>query len=173
MSKLFVGNLPKDVTESMLDEFFRAAQCQVENVHLVRDRYTGQPRRFAFVELSANADVKQVIQDRNGQCIGRNRLTVAEARPPRICGGNDGGRRYNSRPYHSHANHDYSAFSCNPAQITAVRPRGNSMIPKSAFWPNTASLAMISRSICSMLSSLVERTFARKPTGQSLRGNSS
>ena len=48
MSKLFVGNLPKDVTENMLDAFFRDAQCHVENVKLVRDRYAGQAPRFAI-----------------------------------------------------------------------------------------------------------------------------
>jgi RNA recognition motif-containing protein len=171
MSKLFVGNLPKDVTESRLDAFFRAAQCHVESVKLVRDRYTGQPRGFAFVELSTSTDVKQVIQDRNGQCIGRNRLTVAEARPQRICGGNDGGRRYDSRPHRGHANRDCSAFSGNRAQITAVRPGSNSIIPESIFWPSTAAIAMIGRGLCSILSFLVDKAFSKKPTGQSLRGN--
>jgi len=86
MPKLYVGNLPWTATEAMLEELFQAANFRVENVKLVRDMDTGQPRGFAFVELEAGADVQKAIQDLNGQSLGGRPLVVNEARPQRTSG---------------------------------------------------------------------------------------
>jgi cold-inducible RNA-binding protein len=103
MSKLYVGNLPRSVTESSLEEFFQAAQYQVESIKLIRDMDTGVPRGFAFVELAAGVDVEKAIQDLNGQSIEGRQLVINEARPQRPRndgGGGGGGRRFDSRPRH-------------------------------------------------------------------------
>ncbi len=103
MSKLYVGNLPRNVTESNLEEFFQAAQYQVESIKLIRDMDTGVPRGFAFVELAAGVDVEKAIQDLNGQTIEGRQLVINEARPQRPRsdgGGGGGGRRFDSRPRH-------------------------------------------------------------------------
>jgi cold-inducible RNA-binding protein len=103
MSKLYVGNLPRSVTESSLEEFFQAAQYQVESIKLIRDMDTGVPRGFAFVELAAGVDVEKAIQDLNGQTIEGRQLVINEARPQRPRndgGGGGGGRRFDSRPRH-------------------------------------------------------------------------
>jgi cold-inducible RNA-binding protein len=92
MSKLYVGNLPGSITESMLDQFFTSAQYQVENIKLVRDMDTGLPRGFAFVQLAAGMDMQKAIQELNGQSIEGKHLVINEARPqaPRPGGGGGG-----------------------------------------------------------------------------------
>ena len=93
MSKLYVGNLPWNATEAMLEEMFQAADLRVESVKLVRDMDTGQPRGFAFVELEGGADIQNAIQKLNGQAMGGRPLIVNEARPQRT-GGREGGRPF-------------------------------------------------------------------------------
>ena len=65
MAKLYVGNLPRSVTEARLEEFFATSQYQVDNIKLIRDMDTGLPRGFAFVELAAGADVEKAVQETN------------------------------------------------------------------------------------------------------------
>ena len=99
MSKLYVGNLPRSVTETSLEEFFQATQVQVENIKLVRDLDTGVPRGFAFVELAPGLDMDKVIRDLNGQTLDGRQLVINEARPQRPQGGGGGGgKRFDNRP---------------------------------------------------------------------------
>jgi cold-inducible RNA-binding protein len=98
MSRLYVGNLPSSITETALEEFFTAAQYQVEEIKLVRDMNSGLPRGFAFVQLAAGVDLQKAIQELNGQSIAGKQLVINEARPqnPRMGGGGrdfGGGRR--------------------------------------------------------------------------------
>ncbi len=97
MSKLYVGNLPWNATEAMLEELFQTANVRVEGVKLVRDMDTGQPRGFAFVELEGGADVQKAIQDLNGQSLGGRPLVVNEARPQRTQS-RDGSRPFGGGP---------------------------------------------------------------------------
>jgi len=52
--RLFVGNLPYDVTEAELRAHF-AAIGPLSYLSLATDRDTGKPHGFAFVEFSARA----------------------------------------------------------------------------------------------------------------------
>ncbi len=49
MKNIFVGNLDFDTTEDELRQLF-AAYGAVDRVTLMRDRDTGQPRGFGFVD---------------------------------------------------------------------------------------------------------------------------
>ncbi|OFW16608.1 MAG: hypothetical protein A3F70_15450 [Acidobacteria bacterium RIFCSPLOWO2_12_FULL_67_14] len=86
--KLFVGNLPYETTEQELETLFGQAG-QVETVSVVRDRATGRPRGFAFVEMASDEDAQKAVTDLNGHQLGGRALTVNEARPPAPRG--DGG----------------------------------------------------------------------------------
>ena len=97
MAKLYVGNLPRSVTEARLEEFFVASQYQVDNIKLIRDMDTGLPRGFAFVELAAGTDIEKAVQELNGQSIEGRQLVINEARPQKTFGGG-GGRRFGKRP---------------------------------------------------------------------------
>ena len=50
MKKLYIGNLPFSATEDSLQEWLSQAGVSPSGVNLIRDRFTGQSRGFAFVE---------------------------------------------------------------------------------------------------------------------------
>ncbi len=93
MKKLYVGNLPFQATEEDVGNWFTQAGVTPANVTLVRDRFSGQPRGFGFVEVTNDEDANRAVQALNGQdFMGRN-VVVNEARPPREGGGGGGGGR--------------------------------------------------------------------------------
>ena len=91
--RLFVGNLPRTVTDGMLSEFVVNAGFQVVSATVIRDKMTGESRGFGFVELTDEEDMQRAIQGLNGQSLEGRRLTVNEARPQRtgFTGGGGGG----------------------------------------------------------------------------------
>ena len=77
--RLFVGNLPYDVTESELRELF-AQVGQPSFVRVPNDRETGKPRGFAFVEFADRAEAEEAIRRFNQQMFKGRPLAVNEAR---------------------------------------------------------------------------------------------
>jgi cold-inducible RNA-binding protein len=90
MTNIFVGNLSYQTTQDELYAAF-AAYGQVERVSIVTDRDSGQPRGFAFVEMSEARDAENAIQQLNGAELNGRALNVNEARP-KPAGGYGGGR---------------------------------------------------------------------------------
>ena len=88
--KIYVGNLSTEVTEEELREAFEASG-QVEEVNIVKDRYSGQSRGFGFVEMPNKAEAQAAIAALNGEEFKGRTLNVNEARPRP--GGGGGGRR--------------------------------------------------------------------------------
>jgi len=87
VKKLYVGNLPFQANEEELGNWFSQAGVNVGNITLVRDRFSGQPRGFGFVEINNDEEAERAIQSLNGHdFMGRN-VVVNEARPPRDSGG--------------------------------------------------------------------------------------
>ena len=82
-SKLFVGNLPHSATDASLGEFVTTAGFQVASAVVVRDKITGNPRGFGFVELGDGEDIQRAVAGLNGQSLEGRPLTVNEARPQR------------------------------------------------------------------------------------------
>src|SRR5687768_14647584 len=91
-TKLYVGNLPYETTESDLQALFESAGA-VSTVNLVRDRATGQARGFAFVEMADVESARRAISELDKHQFGGRNLTVNEAKPmtPRGNGGGGGG----------------------------------------------------------------------------------
>src|SRR3974377_442161 len=95
--KLYVGNLPYDTGEQELQDLFSQAGA-VGSVNIMRDMATGRARGFAFVEMAAEADAQNAINQFNGRPFGGRTLTVNEARPrPERSGGFGGGGRGGGR----------------------------------------------------------------------------
>jgi cold-inducible RNA-binding protein len=92
VKKLYVGNLPFSSTEDQLHEWFSQIGVTPSGVNLIRDRFTGQSRGFAFVEVSNDEDADRAINSLNGQNFGGRNLVVNEARPQAERGGGGGGR---------------------------------------------------------------------------------
>src|SRR4249919_3238032 len=89
MKNIYVGNLDFNVTEDELRQAF-AAYGQVENVTVLKDRDTGQPRGFGFVEMANDEEAEKAISAMNGYQLGSRALNVNEARP-KTGGGGGGG----------------------------------------------------------------------------------
>ena len=80
MTNIFVGNLSYQTTQEELEAAF-APYGAIERVNVVRDRDTGQPRGFAFVEMSDSGEASSAINSLNGRELNGRALTVNEARP--------------------------------------------------------------------------------------------
>jgi len=91
-TKLYVGNVSFNTTESTLRTLFEADGRKVEDVAIVTDRETGQPRGFAFVQMGSPEDAKAAIEALNGRDFDGRSLTVSESRPKV-----GGPRRFDSR----------------------------------------------------------------------------
>ena len=93
-TKLYVGNLPFQTTESDLQALFEGSGT-VTTINIVRDRATGQARGFAFVEMGDAESAKRAIAELDRHQYGGRALTVNEAKPmePRGNGGGFGGGR--------------------------------------------------------------------------------
>jgi cold-inducible RNA-binding protein len=89
-TKLYVGNLPFETSESDLQDLFAQAGT-VESVNVIRDRETGRARGFAFVEMANDNDAQAAIQKFHDRPFGGRNLTVNEARPQAPRGGGGGG----------------------------------------------------------------------------------
>jgi RNA recognition motif-containing protein len=100
-TKLYVGNLSFNTTESSLRSLFESTGRRVEDVSIVMDRDTGRPRGFAFVQMATPEDAQAAIEALNGRELDGRTLTVNEARPKTggsggggFGGGGGGGRRF-------------------------------------------------------------------------------
>lgn len=96
MTSIFVGNLAHTATEDDLRGAFGEFGA-VSAVNIVKDRETGRPRGFAFVEMVDGQAAATAIKELNLREIAGRSITVNEARPktdrPRR-GGGDRGRRW-------------------------------------------------------------------------------
>ena len=90
-TKLFVGNLPHSTTDSSLTDFVTNAGYQVASAVVIRDKLSGAPRGFGFVELAEGEDLQRAIAGLNGQALEGRSLTVNEARPQRTSFSRPGG----------------------------------------------------------------------------------
>ncbi len=97
MANIFVGNLSYQTTQDDLHNAF-ATYGGVDRVNIVTDRETGQPRGFAFVEMSNPEEAQAAISYLNGAELHGRTLNVNEARPKPTGGGGGGygGGRSNS-----------------------------------------------------------------------------
>jgi RNA recognition motif-containing protein len=77
--RLFVGNLPYDMTESDLREFFSVVG-PLSNVIIPVDRETGKRRGFAFVEFNDPAQAEEASRRLNNQSFRGRNITINEAR---------------------------------------------------------------------------------------------
>jgi cold-inducible RNA-binding protein len=80
MTNIYVGNLDFSTHEDQLQTLF-GAYGAVKTVTAVTDRDTGQPRGFAFVEMTNAAEARDAIRTLDGSVHGGRALIVNEARP--------------------------------------------------------------------------------------------
>ncbi|MBI2934118.1 MAG: RNA-binding protein [Chloroflexi bacterium] len=94
---IYVGNLSRDITDEELKEAF-AAFGEVTKINVLRDRYSGVPKGFGFVEMADDNQARAAIEGLKGKELKGRTMDVTEARPrqdrPRNGGGGfRGGRK--------------------------------------------------------------------------------
>ena len=75
---IYVGNLSFDVTEEDLRQEF-AAFGEVTSVNVIKDKYSGSPRGFAFVEMPKLSEGQAAITNLNGKTLLERELRVNPA----------------------------------------------------------------------------------------------
>jgi cold-inducible RNA-binding protein len=100
MTNIFVGNLSFKTTQEELHAAF-ANYGAVERVNIVTDRDSGQPRGFAFVEMTDRTAAESAIAQLNGEDLNGRAMNINEARPKpqggSAHGGGGGGRGRGAR----------------------------------------------------------------------------
>jgi len=87
---LYVGNLSPDITEDDLREAFKSFG-EVASVNVIKDKFSGSSRGFAFVEMPVKAEAQAAIGGLNEKNLKGQSLIVSEARPRRAARGGGGG----------------------------------------------------------------------------------
>ena len=78
--KLFIGNLPYDVTEPEVLALF-SEYGEVVNASLVVDHFSGRPKGFAFVEMATRSDGHRAMETLNKKEYKNRNLVCNEAKP--------------------------------------------------------------------------------------------
>jgi RNA recognition motif-containing protein len=93
--KIFVGNLSRRVTQDALQQLFETFG-QVAAVEIIRDKFSGESKGFAFIEMPSKGEAEAAMQGLNGRDMDGKSLTVNEARPRNNDrrGGGGGERRF-------------------------------------------------------------------------------
>jgi RNA recognition motif-containing protein len=99
---IYVGNLSYNATEENLRQTFEAFG-QVTSATIVKDKYSGQPRGFGFVEMPDQAEAQTAIKNLNGKELLGRQLNVNEAHA-RTDRGKSKGQRGRTG-YGGHRNH--------------------------------------------------------------------
>lgn len=77
---LFVGSLPFSVTDDTLGGLF-SQHGQIVSLNIIKDKFTGQSRGFAFVEMGTEEEAQKAIAALNGYNLEGRTLVVKEALP--------------------------------------------------------------------------------------------
>ncbi len=94
---IYVGNLSYDATDEMVREAFESFG-EVTSAKVIKDKYSGQSRGFAFVEMSGQSQAQTAIKSLNGKQLQGKQISVNEARPRPSDGRTSGGRmKYRGR----------------------------------------------------------------------------
>ena len=93
-----VGNLSFEVSVETLRQAFETFG-QVSSARIVKDKYSGQPRGFGFVEMPDQKRAQAAIENLNGKELLGRQMSVNGARPRTNQGrsGGQGGRMDYSR----------------------------------------------------------------------------
>jgi RNA recognition motif-containing protein len=79
---IYVGNLSYNVDENDLRNIFEEYGI-VSSVRIIKDKYSGKSKGFAFVEMSDNNEANKAIEELNGGELDNRKVVINEARPKR------------------------------------------------------------------------------------------
>lgn len=79
--RLYVGNLPKEIERTELEELFSQASGDLTSTKVVTDRKTGKCRGFGFVTVETEAQADVIIEKLNGYSLKDSILKIEKALP--------------------------------------------------------------------------------------------
>lgn len=77
--RLYVGNLPRELSREELEALFNQEVGEVGTTKLITDRKTGKCRGFGFVTVESEEIADQVIEKLNGYTFKDNPLKIEKA----------------------------------------------------------------------------------------------
>jgi len=77
---IYVGNLPYTISESELSGVF-SKYSDIASVRIIKDKFSGRSKGFAFVEMEDNSAAQKAISELNGIDLKGRNIIVNEARP--------------------------------------------------------------------------------------------
>jgi len=77
---IYVGNIAREATEEELKKEFEAFG-PVKSITLIKDKFSGEPRGFGFIEMESNEQAQAAITGMNGKEFKEKNLKVNEAKP--------------------------------------------------------------------------------------------
>ena len=75
---IYIGNLSFNTTEDILKSLFTEFG-DVESVKVIKDRGSGTPKGFGFIEMPSNSEADQAIKALNGNRIDGKNIKVKPA----------------------------------------------------------------------------------------------
>ncbi len=87
---IYIGNLSYNTTEDTLKSLF-AEFGDVETVKVIKDRFSGRPKGFGFIEMPSNSEADKAIKALNGNRIDGNHIKIKPA--------DSGGKRRKKRSF--------------------------------------------------------------------------
>lgn len=79
-NKLYVGNLPYNVTDEALGELF-ASYGEITEAKVITDKFSGRSKGFGFVTMADEAAAEKAIAEMNGKEMEGRTLVVNVSRP--------------------------------------------------------------------------------------------
>jgi RNA recognition motif-containing protein len=79
--RLYVGNLPKEIERTELEELFSQASGELTSTKVVTDRKTGKCRGFGFVTVETEEQADIIIEKLNGYSLKESVLKIEKALP--------------------------------------------------------------------------------------------
>ncbi len=77
---IYIGNLSFNATEEELKKLF-SEHGDVSSANIIKDKYTGKPKGFAFVEMANQSEAESAIQALNGKTVDGRNIKVNQAKP--------------------------------------------------------------------------------------------
>jgi RNA recognition motif-containing protein len=78
---IHVSNLAYNVTEDDLRTLF-SDFGEVSVVNIVKERFSGQPKGFGFVEMLNNSEADKAMKALNGSKLKDQAIKLSQAKPP-------------------------------------------------------------------------------------------
>lgn len=77
---LYVSNLGDQITSESLEAIF-ATHGKVISARVIKDRFNGYSRGFAFVQMPNEDEAKKAIEKIDGMVVNGRNVSVKEANP--------------------------------------------------------------------------------------------